>query len=416
MKGGVISKKAYLAVLFFAVACSFEQHGDHSADGTVPIRTRGTPTPADVGAAAGADPVPVPAPDPAPGDEPTAEPGPVPTPAPEPAPLPAPEPAPDPTPAPEPAPTPAPEPAPVPGPVPAPTYVELHGALRAAGGKIRDSQGAVIQLRGVSLFWSQWSGEWWAYEPIHSVARDWGATVVRAAMGVEMGGYLDNPAREKERVMTAVDAAIRSGIYVIIDWHDHQATRHEARAAEFFGEMAVLYANNPHVVFELYNEPVYDSWPQVKAYAERIIGVIRRAGARNLVIVGSPSWSQRVDLAANDPIGDENVAYALHFYAATHGQDLRNRADYAIGKGLALFVTEFGVCEASGGGRIDEREAAAWFGWMDRNSISWAAWSLHDKPETTSILTPGASRHGRWTDKELTRSGKIIVPKIRGVP
>lgn len=246
--------------------------------------------------------------------------------------------------------------------------------------------------------------------------RDWGATVVRAAMGVEMGGYLDNAPREKERVLVAVDAAIRSGVYVVIDWHDHQATRHEARAADFFGEMAILYGHVPNVIFELYNEPVYDAWPQIKGYAERIIGVIRRAGATNLVIVGSPSWSQRVDLAANDPIDDVNVAYALHFYAATHGQDLRSKADYAIGKGLALFVTEFGVCEASGNGRIDEREAGAWFAWMDRNAISWAAWSLNDKSETTSILTPGASRHGRWTEKEITKSGKIIVQKIRGAP
>jgi endoglucanase len=272
----------------------------------------------------------------------------------------------------------------------------------------------VIQLRGVSLFWSQWSGQWWALDPIQSVAKDWGATVVRAAMGVELGGYLDNPAREKERVTVAVDAAIRSGVYVIIDWHDHNATRHEERALDFFVEMAILYANNPHVIFEIFNEPMGLTWGQIKRYSETVIRAIRATGAKNLIIVGTPFWSQRVDEAANDPILEDNLAYALHFYAATHRQDLRAKGDYALAKGLTLFVTEFGVCEASGDGRIDEREAEAWFAWMDRNAVSWAAWSLHDKAEASSVLRPGTSPDEPIRKNDLTRAGEIIFQRFRG--
>lgn len=293
------------------------------------------------------------------------------------------------------------------------SYVDRHGLLRVRNGQIVDASEQSVQLKGMSLFWSQWSGAFWNKDAVATIARDWRATVVRAAMGVEMGGYLSNPNGEKARIKEIVEAAMQEGIYVIIDWHDHNAHQHRQSAVEFFTEMAMLYGNNPHVVFEVFNEPIDISWEEVKSYAEAVIAAIRAKGAQNLVIVGSPSWSQRVDLAANNPIRDSNVAYTLHYYAATHRQDLRNKASYALSKGLALFVTEFGVCEASGDGRIDYGESWQWFNFLDRHRIGWANWSLNDKPEAASALRPGANPRGGWTDADLTASGKFIRDRMR---
>jgi endoglucanase len=176
--------------------------------------------------------------------------------------------------------------------------------------------------------------------------------------------------------------------------------------------MAGLYGQTPNVIFEIYNEPINQSWEEVKAYSEAVIGAIRSKGARNLVIVGSPTWSQRVDLAADNPIRDSNVAYTLHFYANSHRQELRDKAQYALNKGVALFVTEFGVCDASGNGGVDLAETDRWMEFMDRNMISWANWSLFDKPESASALKPGASRTGPWNNDVLTQSGEYIRRKI----
>lgn len=293
------------------------------------------------------------------------------------------------------------------------TFVERHGMLRVHEGKIVDVEKQPVQLKGMSLFWSQWSGAFWNKDAVATTARDWGATVIRAAMGIEMGGYLANPNGEKARVHAIVDAAVQEGIYVIIDWHDHNAHQHRQRAVEFFAEMAALYRDNPHVIFEVFNEPINISWEEVKSYAEAVIAAIRAKGAQNLVIVGSPSWSQRVDWAANNPIRDTNVAYALHYYAATHRQDLRDKAAYAVSKGLALFVTEFGVCEASGDGRIDYAESNRWFDFLDRHHIGWANWSLNDKPESASALRPGSNPRGAWSDAQLTDSGKFVRERMR---
>ena len=109
--------------------------------------------------------------------------------------------------------------------------------------------------------------------------------------------------------------------------------------------MSRLYGGHTNVIYEVCNEPNGDvTWEQVKAYAEKIIGVIRANDAENLILVGSPTWSQRVDLAAADPItGYENILYTLHFYAATHKAPLRLVLERAVGAGLPVFVSEFGI-------------------------------------------------------------------------
>lgn len=297
----------------------------------------------------------------------------------------------------------------------APTgFVGRHGALHVQGTHIVDAQGEVVQLRGMSLFWSQWGDAFWNAQVVHTLAHDWNATVVRAAMGVESRGYLENPAREEARVDAVVQAAVAEGIYVIVDWHDHHAHQHLPQAQTFFASMAAKYGNTPNVVFEVYNEPLADvSWGEVKSYAESVLGTLRGAGAGNLVLVGSPHWSQDVDVAADAPVsGFADVAYTLHFYAGSHRAELRAKASTAMAKGLALFASEWGSCDASGNGGLDLEESARWLGFLDEHRIGWANWSLFDKDETASALKPGASTTGPWTEEALTPSGSFVKSKI----
>jgi endoglucanase len=291
--------------------------------------------------------------------------------------------------------------------------VAKHGSLRIVGNQLQDKNGAQVQFKGMSLFWSQWSGSFYNASVVNTLVDDWHSSLVRIAMGVESGGYLDNPAAEKAKVKAIVDAATEKGVYVIIDWHDHNASQHTEQAKSFFAEMAQTYGKQPNVIFEVFNEPDYESWGEVKNYAEQVIGVIRGAGSDNVVVVGTPKWSQDVDIAANDPITKfTNIAYTLHFYAGTHKQALRDKAKTALSKGLALFSTEWGTCDASGNGGLDLNESQVWISFLNENKISWANWSLFDKPETASALTPGASASGGWSDSALTESGKFAKSKI----
>lgn len=291
--------------------------------------------------------------------------------------------------------------------------VEKNGQLRVNGNKIVNQNGEPIALRGMSLFWSQWMGKYYNSECIKWLKDDWKCTVVRAAMGVEMGGYLDNPTTEINKIKTVIDACIDEGIYVIVDWHDHHADKHQEEAIKFFKEIATIYGDKPNIIYEIFNEPEQISWANViKPYSEAVISEIRAIDSNNVILVGTPTWSQDVDVAASNPIEANNIAYSLHFYAATHKQFLRDKAKTALSKGVALFVSEFGTCEANGSGVLDYDEVDKWFNFMEENKLSWCNWSIADKDETASALIGGASPFGYWSADQITNSGKLVREKI----
>ena len=307
--------------------------------------------------------------------------------------------------------------------VPTPGIVSFHGRLRAEKARIFGAHGNPVSLAGNSFFWSQWRGQYYTPEVVRWLKTNWRSTIVRAALGVKSensvkpeNSYLQHPAENLDRVTRVIDAAIAEDIYVIIDWHDHEAHLHTAQAVEFFTGMARRYGHQPHVIYEIFNEPLKVSWKIVKDYAEEVIGAIRAIDAENLIIVGSPHWSQDVDVAAADPVKGANIAYSLHFYAGTHKQPLRDKAKKAMELGAALFVTEWGACNADGNGPIDDDSVKQWMAFMREYQLSHCVWSVSDKKETASIITPGASPEGRWKDADLTESGRYVRHYIRNWP
>jgi len=286
--------------------------------------------------------------------------------------------------------------------------VKDHGGLSVKGTQLVDKQGNALSLRGISYGWHSFWPRFYNAESVKWLKDDWNANVVRAAMGIETGSagktYKENPLDSKAKIKAVVDGAIKEGIYVIIDWHSHNINLEEAKA--FFAEMSQTYGKYPNIIYEVFNEPDEETWPQVKAYSEEIIKVIRKNDANNIILVGCPHWDQDVNLPAADPIkGYKNIMYTLHFYAATHKQELRDRADEAIKKGLPIFVSESAGMEASGDGALDLTEWQKWIDWMEKNRLSWITWSLSDKDETCSMLTKEAASTGNWKQSDIKESG-----------
>lgn len=297
--------------------------------------------------------------------------------------------------------------------------VSEHGRLQAAGNRIVGADGEPASLAGVSFGWSQWeAARFYNAGTVNWLKHDWNVGIVRAALGIhqEPGSYLQSPAANVERVTRVVEAAIAADLYVLIDWHDHHAHEHTDLAVAFFTDMARRYGHQPHVIYEIYNEPTAGaSWErEVKPYAEKVIAAIRAVDPDNLIVVGTPLWSQRVDVAAADPIKDPNVAYVLHFYAGTHKADLRAKAERALALGAALFVTEWGTCNADGKGPVDEASVREWMDFMRRHQLSHCNWAVYDKPETAAIVRPSAGAEGGWKDTDLTPSGLYVRDLVRG--
>ncbi len=294
------------------------------------------------------------------------------------------------------------------------TPVELHGQLKIDGKSLLNVHNEPVQLKGMSLFWSQWMPQYYNYETVKSLYENWNISVIRAAMAIEHNGYLANPELEKLKVFKVIDAAIDLGIYVIVDWHDHHAENHLEEAKTFFAEVAEKYGDYPNIIYETYNEPLDVSWTDVlKPYHEEVIAEIRKHDENNIIVCGTPVWSQRVDEAASDPIEAENIAYTLHFYAGTHKQELRNITLNAINKDLPIFVTEYGTTPANGDGYVDEDETKIWWDFLDEHNISWSNWSIADKEEASAAIKPGTLPSNLHDASVLTKSGEVVKNELK---
>lgn len=306
--------------------------------------------------------------------------------------------------------------------------------LHVDGTALVNESGDTVALHGISFGWHNLWPRFYNEGAVKTLHEDWGCNLFRAAIGADDHanadnpgchyGYIQEPEFALEHLYKVVDGAIANNCYVIVDWHSH--TLHEAEAAEFFTAVATKYKGVPNVIYELFNEPVcqsfedsrsYDDlgnpeamqayWAKLKAYAEHLVKVITDIdGGNPVILMGCPSWDQRIDLPASDPVDYDNMMYTVHFYAGTHKQYLRDASDAAMAAGLPVFISECAACDASGDGAIDKESWDEWLGWADANRLNICVWSISDKAETCSMLVPADTDEGPW---DVTKPWGVIV-------
>lgn len=294
------------------------------------------------------------------------------------------------------------------------------GRLQVSGTKLTDESGNIIQLRGVSTHGISWFPDYVNYDAFATLRDGWGANVVRIAMyPEEYNGYLSggDKAALKQIIDNGVNYATELGMYVIIDWHvlNYAPSRHTQEACDFFAEMASKYSGHDNVIYEICNEPVGADWnSDIKPYAETVIGTIRQFDDHALILVGTNTWSQDVDSVVGNTLDDGNVMYVAHFYAGTHKENIRNKISTALNAGVPVFISECSICDASGNGGIDYASAKEWLDFMNSNQLSFIAWSLSNKAETSALISSGCSAKSGWSDGDLSETGRWFKSAISG--
>lgn len=293
--------------------------------------------------------------------------------------------------------------------------ISHHGKLHVNGISLEDEAGREVMLRGMSSHGLQWYPQFARKDSIEKTKAS-GANVFRVAMYTDEGGYLtDNSIAED--VFKSVDDTLALDMYAIIDWHmmyDNDPLDHVDEAKNFFDQVSRRYANEPGVIYEICNEPNGESvkWAdRVKPYAKQVIPAIRKNAPDAVILVGCPTWSQDVDICAADPLEFDNIMYTLHFYAGTHGDELRIKCQKALHMGAPVFVSEWGTSAADGNGGVFVRESDEWLNFLVENKLSWCNWSLADRDETSAALLPGALAKG-WALEHLSESGRYVFAKL----
>ena len=338
------------------------------------------------------------------------------------------------TPAPEAVPTAEPTPEVTTGPEPteepAPAFVTVEdgrdrpsnrGQLQVIDGSLCGEDGQPVMLRGVSSYGLP-MGDGFVNEPLfYELSQDLGVNVFRLAMytyGVGAVGYCTggNQEQVKQTVLNGVELAAKADMYAIVDWHvlqDGDPNQFIDEAMTFFAEVSETLADCNNVLYEICNEPNGVEWPDIKSYAESVIPVIRENDPDSVIIVGTPIWSQRVDEAAKDPLEFDNLLYTLHFYSATHKDELRAVAQEARDAGLPIFVTEYGITAASGGFPRDLEEADRWIDFLEEEGISYCMWSFSKIPEPCSAIRNTCLKYNGFTEEDYTETGLWLIETLK---
>ena len=297
-----------------------------------------------------------------------------------------------------------------------------HGALHVENGKLTDADGNIVQLYGMSTHGIAWFPQYINYDSFRTLRDDWNTNCIRLAMyTAEYGGYCAGGDKEqlKQLVRDGVSYATELGMYVIVDWHilsDCDPNQNKDEAIAFFREMSEAFADNDNVLYEICNEPNSGtSWDSIKSYAEEVIPVIREQKPDAVILVGTPTWSQEIDKAAASPLTFDNVMYTLHFYAGTHKDDLRNRLETCAQNNLPVFVSEFGMCDASGNGANDFDSTTKWLDLLNKYQISFCCWNPANKDESSSVFKAASTALSDWTDEDFNESGRWIREYFRSM-
>lgn len=296
---------------------------------------------------------------------------------------------------------------------------EKHGKLSVRGAALVDKNGKKYRLYGMSTHGLAWFPQYVNHEAFRTLRDDWNTNCVRLALYTcETSGYCTDGNKEqlKELVKSAVSYADELGMYVIIDWHvldekDPNVYKDEAKI--FFDEMSRLYKDHGNIIYEICNEPNTSAeWDDIRSYANEIIPIIRNNAPDAVIIVGTPTWSQDVDCALKTPLEFDNIMYSLHFYADTHTEQLRNKADVCISSGLPVFISEFNISDSFGKGNVNTAEGDKWFELINKHNLSYICWSLSNSLDQCSVFTLNNEKLSGWNETDLSKSGKWVYNKF----
>ena len=289
-----------------------------------------------------------------------------------------------------------------------------HGSLKVEQGVIKDKNGDTIQLRGMSTHGIGWYPNYVNAGAMKSV-RDYGGNVMRIAMYTEAdSGYLNDPERNMNIVVQAIENARAMDMYIIVDWHildDGDPNKHLDKAITFFDAVASRYPDDPAVIYEVCNEPNHVSWSEIKQYAYAICPVIRQYSPQAVIILGTPDFSFDLSSPLNEPFEQENILYSFHFYAGLHSDF--STLKKAVKEGLPVIVSEWGISKDSNGDPKLE-SGKDFVNYLNKEEISWCAWSLCNKDEVYSALRSDCDKLSSWQESDFTDVGKVIFDNMGG--
>jgi endoglucanase len=280
-----------------------------------------------------------------------------------------------------------------------------YGQLSIKNSHFVNASGYNVQLKGMSMYaWTSAAIGFYNATAIGHLAQDWKCTAIRIP-------YMPGGSVSMAKLDAVLQACVDNGIYGIVDWHGNSGA---SQVATFYTTVATKWHGYPNIMYEPWNEPTV-AWSTIKPYMETVIKAIRAVDPTNIIICGNPQWDQKPQDAAANPITDAtNIAYSMHFYAASHSvAGFGPGITTAMSKGCAIFITEYGTCNASGGSPINLTATQAWYDFLDKNAIGSTNWGVeYEDQGGAACFNRGVSNTGPWTNANMTSEGLFVKAYI----
>jgi hypothetical protein len=303
-----------------------------------------------------------------------------------------------------------------------PGTTEQLPALKVAGTRILNSQNQPVRLHGVDVASMEFTsnGEGHILQTVNVAIRDWHVNIIRLPLTQDR--WFGKAPEQKDGgnayrtlVNQIVMECATQHCYIILDlhWSDcnewgtniGQHSMPDLNSIAFWKDFAPVYANNPAVLFDLYNEPHDVSWDVwlnggqitdkpnrwgmvAKNYQcvgmQTVLDTVRATGAKNVVIAGGLDWAYDFSgildgRQLSDPNGN-GVIYANHCYDNKHDSvnDWIAKMEQATAK-FPVIISEFGGNFGPSKMMPDDNWLLHVLQAIEDHQWSYTAWDLHPR-------------------------------------
>jgi hypothetical protein len=284
--------------------------------------------------------------------------------------------------------------------------------LKVKGNQILNSKDQPVLLRGVNAASLEWTsdGDGRILETVRVGIDDWKSNIIRMPLSQDLWfgkepNQTDEGKAYRALVKQIVDLCGSKSCYIILDlhWSDAnewgknigQQSMPDRNSVVFWKDIASLYANNPAVLFDLYNEPRDVSWdvwlnggtvtsrpnrPGQKTVTYETVGMqplldtIRATGAKNVAVVGGLDWAYDFSgilegRQLKDPTGN-GIIYANHVY------DNKTESVFTWIADMEKAAAKFPIIVSEFGGSGGPNRRQGWWGQSPSTALG-DDWLLH---------------------------------------
>ncbi|HVZ79299.1 MAG TPA: cellulase family glycosylhydrolase [bacterium] len=308
--------------------------------------------------------------------------------------------------------------------------------LQVVGNRLRSiSQGCTVRLKGVNTdsleFTTAGQGPAGGITAVVANAvTQWGSNVIRLPLSQDfwfgctnskVGGNPVNGPNYRALVDSIVNYCSSQNAYVILDlhwsgsqtgatapcgtgWGNATAQRYmpDDNSVTFWSSVASTYANNPAVLFDLFNEPYdYDGngWNIWQAGGtgisygyhtpgmQALLNTVRATGANNIVVMGGLDYAYDLSNVDSYPMTNvgNGIVYATHIYPFKGSNPwTTNDGDNKITVASSthpILIGEFGQGNSISGYTPNPDTNGSWdqalMTWADLHGYNATAWDMH---------------------------------------